>query len=121
VLFADDYADTRELIEMALTWQGYRVLLAENGREAVTIAEQQHPDVIVMDIFMPEMDGIAATRLLKAGTCATIPVIAFTAKPAAIDGARHLFAAVCAKAGEPKELEAAIRAVLDRPHAHGAN
>jgi len=65
VLIADDTYDTRELYGMYFANQGFRVLTACDGEAAVHVALGERPDVIVMDLSMPELDGIAAIRRLK--------------------------------------------------------
>ena len=105
VLVVEDYEDARAMVEMILEDAGYHVLLAADGVEGVTMARQYHPDAILMDIFMPGLDGIEATRQLKADPAtAAVPVIAYTAKPAIVGGGEDLFAAVCAKPCPPDEL-----------------
>lgn len=66
VLIADDYADARELLMEFVGRLGYEVAEAENGLEAVERAITFRPDVVLMDLAMPELDGRAATALIKA-------------------------------------------------------
>jgi two-component system cell cycle response regulator DivK len=105
VLIVEDYDDARLMVEMILEGAGYHVLLAADGREGVALARQHRPDAILMDIFMPGLDGIEATREIKADPAiASVPVIAYTAKPALVRDGRALFAAVCAKPCDPDDL-----------------
>jgi CheY-like chemotaxis protein len=76
ILVADDEADLRETLKILLEIRGHTVHLAVNGEEAVHVAMQHRPDVILMDVRMPILDGIAATRLLRARPdTASIPII----------------------------------------------
>lgn len=65
VLIVDDEPDIRELIEYNLKKEGYQVFTATNGQEAVTEAKRVLPDLIILDIMMPKMDGIEACRILR--------------------------------------------------------
>ncbi|MFC1511989.1 response regulator transcription factor [Candidatus Latescibacterota bacterium] len=65
ILIADDRHEIRELVRMTLSTEMYEILHATNGREAVEVARQHKPDLILMDVMMPEMDGNEATRTLK--------------------------------------------------------
>ncbi len=65
ILVVDDEADILELIEYNLRKEGYQVFAASNGQEAVSIAKKVEPDLIILDIMMPKMDGIEACRLLR--------------------------------------------------------
>ena len=79
ILLVDDSEDTRELMRFLLEALGYEVVEAANGSEAVECTKETHPDLILMDIAMPVMDGITATtkiRELEEGK--NIPVIAVT-------------------------------------------
>lgn len=66
ILIVDDEPDIRELIEYNLKKEGYQVYTASNGQEAITEAKRILPDLIILDIMMPRMDGIEACRILRA-------------------------------------------------------
>jgi CheY-like chemotaxis protein len=79
VLLVDDYHDALEVWEWYLCSQGYRVLTAATGAEAVRLAKSAHPDVIVMDLELPGMTGCEAAREIRAGDDTRhIPLIAAT-------------------------------------------
>ena len=65
ILIVDDEPDIHELIEYNLRKEGYQVMTAVNGKEAVRIAKENIPDLIILDIMMPEMDGIEACRIMR--------------------------------------------------------
>jgi len=65
ILIVDDFDDTRLLLRVWLQKKGYRVVEAENGNQAVAKAESQQPDLIIMDVEMPELDGLSATRKIR--------------------------------------------------------
>lgn len=65
ILIVDDEPDIRELIEYNLKKEGYQVFTASNGQEGVSEAKRSHPDLIILDIMMPKMDGIEACRILR--------------------------------------------------------
>lgn len=72
--------DTYELVRFILEKNGYDTFLAMNGRDGVNAAKKQSPDLIIMDLSMPEMDGWTAIRLIKENvTISSIPLIALTA------------------------------------------
>jgi CheY-like chemotaxis protein len=81
VLVVEDYADSRHMLGLLLEMSGYRVLEAADGREAVRVAESECPDVILMDLQMPVLDGFTATSLIRrsANIC-RVPVIAVSAQ-----------------------------------------
>jgi two-component system cell cycle response regulator DivK len=79
VLVVDDFQDNREMYAEYLAYCGFRVIEAKNGKEAIEQAFAQSPNVIIMDLSLPVMDGWEATRRLKAdGRTKSIPVIALT-------------------------------------------
>jgi CheY-like chemotaxis protein len=81
VLVVDDYADTRAMLRRVLEASGYRVAEAEDGRQAVEAARRACPDLILMDLNMPHMDGLTAAQNIRAvkGLCEGVPIIALTA------------------------------------------
>jgi twitching motility two-component system response regulator PilH len=81
ILIVDDSATERQRLEKLLTAAGYTTLSATDGAQALDVAKRAKPDAILMDINMPEMDGYAATRALKAdGTTKEIPVMLVSVK-----------------------------------------
>jgi two-component system, cell cycle response regulator DivK len=92
VLVVDDYDDAREMYAASLMVNGFRVAEAADGAQAVEVAKRLAPDVILMDLSLPGIDGWEATRRLKADPCTRhIPVVALTghALPSALDAARE--------------------------------
>jgi CheY-like chemotaxis protein len=80
ILVVDDAADNVAMLSLALQQQGYQVVTAGNGEDAITVAEQTHPNLILMDINLPTLDGLGATRRIRENeTLRTVPVIAVTA------------------------------------------
>jgi CheY-like chemotaxis protein len=80
LLLVDDDEMSRNLIGSRLVRLGYVVITANNGREGVQAARGKSPDLILMDLRMPEMDGFEATRQIKSlGTTAHIPIVALSA------------------------------------------
>ncbi|HYG10366.1 MAG TPA: response regulator [Pyrinomonadaceae bacterium] len=80
VLVVDDSSDIRELMRMILQMKNCLVIEAVNGQEAVELAPQVHPNLILMDLSMPVLDGYEATRLLKAQDITqNIPIVAVSA------------------------------------------
>jgi len=80
ILIAEDHPDSREALGALLEAFGFEVLLAVNGLEAVDIARRDHPDLILMDVMMPALDGLEATRQIRASPeTRDIPIITLTA------------------------------------------
>jgi len=89
ILLVEDHEDNRIVYRTMLEHFGYTVLLAGDGAEGVRLAREQHPDLILMDVSIPVMDGWEATRTLKADPAtARIPIIALTAHALAADRQR---------------------------------
>lgn len=86
VLLVEDDADNQEIYRLILTHSGYAVLQARDGETGVRMARHHAPDLILMDLTMPVIDGLEATRMLKADPAtAAIPIIALTAHAEAED------------------------------------
>jgi CheY-like chemotaxis protein len=82
IMVVEDYDDTRMLLKQALEMLGYSVLEASNGQEAVDIADRERPDLILMDLDLPILDGIAATqRIRQQEHMESVPIVAVTAYP----------------------------------------
>jgi CheY-like chemotaxis protein len=118
ILVVDDFDDTRLLLRTWLEKKGFRVLEAENGIEAVEIAESHTPDLIIMDMEMPELDGLAATRRIRSSQILKdVPVVAVSAY-GAHQFRREALAAGCneyvSTPFEPDDLEQVIRSFLPR-------
>jgi two-component system cell cycle response regulator DivK len=80
ILVVDDVSDNIILISLWLQDNGYRVVTANNGEDALTVAKLARPDLILMDIAMPQQDGLAATRRIREESeLQSVPVIALTA------------------------------------------
>jgi two-component system, cell cycle response regulator DivK len=80
VLYIEDDLANRILVKRILEAEGYRVLLAEDGPEGLRIARQQHPDLILVDISMPHMDGYSVTAELRSQDgVKDVPIVALTA------------------------------------------
>ncbi len=84
VLLVDDEASVREVISMALAAWGYGVLIAKDGEEALSITKAERPPVVLSDIIMPELNGLALLRQIKKWNPETA-VILFTAHPSIAD------------------------------------
>lgn len=118
VLIVEDNADNREIYSAILRHRGHSVAEAENGEDGVRMAREMLPGVILMDVSMPGMNGLEATRLLKADALtAAIPVIAVTAHAMSEDRAR-VEAAGCdsylAKPVEPRRVLEEVERMLAR-------
>lgn len=99
ILLAEDNVPSAEVTAEIIAEFGYHVIIAFNGQEAVALARQHLPGLILMDVQMPVMDGLEATRLLKADPLtAAIPVICLTAFAMEKD------AAICLQAGAIRHL-----------------
>src|SRR5919202_2138543 len=80
ILVVEDFDETRFMMKVVLEMSGYRVLEATNGVEAVEVARREHPDLILMDIGLPLMDGFAAARTIRAeADLASVPIVAISA------------------------------------------
>lgn len=81
ILIAEDERDIRDLVAFTLRFAGYEVVVATNGEEAVQLAPQVNPDLILMDVRMPRMTGYEACKVMKANPdIKDIPVVFLTAR-----------------------------------------
>jgi two-component system alkaline phosphatase synthesis response regulator PhoP len=102
ILVVDDDRDMLTLNQLTLQRAGWEILAAQDGQQALDLADKQPPDLILLDLMMPGMDGYEVCRRLRADPrFANIPIIALTAVPA---GAGHLAA-----------LDAGMTAIITKP------
>ena len=116
-MVVEDYDDTRLLLKQVLEGLGYSVLEASNGQEAVDLAGREHPDLILMDLDLPILDGIAATqRIRKQSHMESVPIVAVTAYPMSYSHVKA-FAKGCdeymPKPIDISELESIVRRYLN--------
>jgi len=115
ILVVDDDAKIVELVKLYLRRDGYTVLTAYDGIEALRLAREAHPDLIVLDLMLPGMDGMEVCRTLRAES--DVPIIMLTAKTAEEDKLIGLELGAddyMTKPFSPRELAARVRAVLRR-------
>jgi len=116
ILIVDDFDDTRLLLRTWLQKKGFRVAEAEDGHRAVAAVESVRPDLIIMDVEMPELDGLEATRRIRElKGFEAVPIVAVSAYGADLYR-DHALAAGCneyvSTPFEPDELERLIRALI---------
>jgi CheY-like chemotaxis protein len=111
VLIVDDSPDNRDMAAMLLETSGFDTITAGNGLEGVIVAHYTRPAVVIMDVAMPVLDGVQATRLLKASHVThDIKVIAYTAKMNAEDAPEmRLFAEVLRKPASPEAIVGTVQ------------
>ena len=122
VLVVDDEVNLAELVAMAARYEGWEVQTAHTGTQAVTVARDQRPDVIVLDIMLPDFDGLEALRRIRAGD-PHVPVLFLTARDAVEDRIAGLTAGGDDYVTKPFSLEeviARLRALMRRAGASRA-
>lgn len=115
ILIAEDDRDIRELLKLYLESEGYLVLEAENGKQALETAQKQRPDLAILDIMMPEMSGLDLTRRLREKTM--MPILILSARDQDHDKILGLNLGAddyMTKPFNPLELVARVRALLRR-------
>ncbi len=115
ILVADDEASIRRILETRLKMVGYDVVVAEDGEEAVEVFNKTNPDLVVLDVMMPKMDGYGVTREIR--RTSDVPIIILTALgdvSERITGLELGADDYVIKPFSPKELEARVKAVLRR-------
>jgi two-component system cell cycle response regulator DivK len=119
ILVIEDNEDNRRIIRDLLTSLGYQLIEAADGMEGVAMAQSHRPDLILMDIQLPEMDGYEATRQIRAvPELKTVPIIAVTSYALSGDEAKARDAGCdgyVAKPFSPRELLARIHEFLPDP------
>ena len=116
ILVVDDFEDTRLLLRTWLERKGFRVVEAENGMEAISRAETESPDLIIMDLEMPHLDGLSATRRIRSiEALGSVPIVAVSAygadqfrEPALAAGCNDYVSTPF----EPDALEGIIRSLV---------
>lgn len=127
VLLAEDNEANILTISYYLTAKGFRLIVAQDGEDAIAIAKSQHPDIILMDIQMPGLDGVEAIKRIRQDSqLVHVPIIAVTALAMPSDRERCLAAGAneyLAKPIQLKHLQSTIRQLLDisRPHQQGTS
>ena len=115
VLVVDDEAAVRRVLVMRLQLSGYRVICAEDGEQALELFHSESPDLIVLDVMLPKLDGFAVCRRLRAESC--VPIIFLSAVEAISERVAGLDLGAddyLPKPFSPKELEARIATILRR-------
>lgn len=115
ILIVDDEAGLRELVRINLEHEGFDVFQAENGAQSLTAVQEHQPDMVIMDVMMPEMDGWEACRKLR--EFSTVPVLMLTARVQSQDIVTGLDSGADDYLGKPfsmGELVGRVRAILRR-------
>jgi len=119
ILLVEDNEDTRFVLSAILNHDGYHVVEAMDGAEGVSRAREDQPDLILMDIRMPRMDGFEAGEAIRRDArISEIPIVAVTAEyfdARREERARVLFHCVLSKPVEPEGLRARIRGIIGDP------
>ncbi len=119
ILIVDDDLDLCYILQTVFAQLGYDSVLAVNGKEAVDLATSQLPDLILMDIMLPVMDGLQATRLIRENSNThSIPILAMTAR-VSMEDKKDCFRSGCddfiAKPFTVKELTSCMEKLLKQP------
>jgi pilus assembly protein CpaE len=118
ILIVDDDVDTLRLVGLMLQRQGYQISAATNGEQGLAKAFEERPDIILLDVMMPDMDGYEVTRRLRKNPVTqSTPILMFTAKTQLDDKVSGFEAGAddyLTKPTHPAELQAHIRALLSR-------
>ena len=124
ILIVDDDVDTLRLVGIMLQRQGYQIIAATNGQQGLSKALEERPDLILLDVMMPDMDGYEVTRQLRqAPPTAQTPILMFTAKSQLDDKVAGFEVGVddyLTKPTHPAELQAHVKALLARASANAS-
>ena len=111
VLVVEDEATIREMLALILDAEGYEVDLAAEGEEALAAIERTRPDIILLDMKMPGVDGYAFAKRYNASDGPKAPIIVITAARSAVEAAAEVQA--CASLGKPFGVDQLLEAVTD--------
>ena len=112
ILVVDDSEDMRDLLQRLLERAGYHVVLAGDGQASLTQAKRHHPDLVLMDLSLPDMDGWEAVRhLRKMPEFRTTPIIAVTAHVSPLEEERAMAAGCTAHIGKPFDTRLLLQEV----------
>lgn len=116
ILVVDDEPHVVELVAFNLRREGYTVVSAKNGAEALVVVEREHPDLVILDVMMPIMDGVQVAETLKANEATSdIPIVMLTAKAQDSDILEGLVAGAevyLPKPFSPTELSRVVKSLL---------
>jgi len=112
ILLVEDNESSRDMLARRLARRGYQVISAMDGKRGIAMAREQSPDLIVMDMSLPEMDGWEATRRLKADPATqAIPIVALTAHAMASDRKKAMDAGCDDYHTKPVDFETLVRSL----------
>ncbi|GER78028.1 MAG: response regulator [Anaerolineae bacterium CFX3] len=118
ILIVDDDVDTLRLVGLMLQRQGYQIVAATNGQQGISKAVEEQPDLVLLDVMMPDMDGYEVTRRLRQNLAtANLPILMFTAKTQLDDKVAGFEVGAddyLTKPTHPTELQAHVKALLAR-------
>ena len=109
ILIVDDDADIRDMMKLFLETDGYQVIAAADGQDALEQLQRVRPGVIVLDLTMPDMDGEEFLQRMRATRFARTPVIIMSGRDSSQDKAQELHAAACVK--KPVDLDELLKTI----------
>ena len=116
ILVVEDNAITRQIVRLSLAAHGYEILEAQDGRTAIAKMTEQHPDLIIQDLALPDIDGLTLAQTLHdLPGCEDIPIVAFSAFVERLEEARaskDVFRAFIPKPIEPSKLVALVKRLM---------
>jgi CheY-like chemotaxis protein len=119
ILVIEDNAITRQIVRLALAAHGFEILEAEDGRTAIAKLTERHPDLIIQDLALPDIDGLTLAQTLHdLPGCGDIPILAFSAFVERLEEARanvDVFRAFIPKPIEPSKLVALVKRLMPAP------
>ena len=114
ILIADDEPEIRTLLRLYLENENYQIIEAENGKQALELLKKEHVDLCLLDIMMPEMDGLETTKAIRGLSredAGSVPIIAMSANAFADDITRSKAAGMNAHLSKPLDFEELFRTI----------